>query len=160
MSRDEAHAVAALIAEARLAPGDLARAQAIASKLAEAVRVERSNAGGVDALMLEFSLESREGIALMCLAESAAAHSRRRHTRRADPRQAQPRATGRRTSARRRRSSSTPPRGACSSPARIVDTRSEGTLEMALASLLRKGGEPLIRKGRRSRHAASGPAVS
>ena len=28
------------------------------------------NAGGVDALMLEFSLESREGIALMCLAEA------------------------------------------------------------------------------------------
>src|SRR5215470_15929754 len=67
---DEAQTVAQLIAEARLEPGDLARAQEIGSKLAEAVRVERSNAGGVDALMLEFSLESREGIALMCLAEA------------------------------------------------------------------------------------------
>jgi RHH-type proline utilization regulon transcriptional repressor/proline dehydrogenase/delta 1-pyrroline-5-carboxylate dehydrogenase len=67
---DETQSVGALIAEARLAPDELARAQEIASKLAEAVRVERSNAGGVDALMLEFSLESREGIALMCLAEA------------------------------------------------------------------------------------------
>ena len=31
--------------------------------------------------------------------------------------------------------------------ARIVESRSEGTLEQALASLLREGGEPLIRKG-------------
>jgi RHH-type proline utilization regulon transcriptional repressor/proline dehydrogenase/delta 1-pyrroline-5-carboxylate dehydrogenase len=30
---------------------------------------------------------------------------------------------------------------------KIVETRSEGTLEQALSSLLRKGGEPLIRKG-------------
>ncbi len=30
---------------------------------------------------------------------------------------------------------------------RIVETRSEGTLEQALSSLVRKGGEPLIRKG-------------
>ena len=39
-------------------------------RLPQAVRAERSNAGGVDALMLEFSLDSREGIALMCLAEA------------------------------------------------------------------------------------------
>ena len=62
---EEAQAVAALIGEARLMPDELAQAQALASKLAEAVRIERSNAGGVDALMLEFSLDSREGIALM-----------------------------------------------------------------------------------------------
>jgi RHH-type proline utilization regulon transcriptional repressor/proline dehydrogenase/delta 1-pyrroline-5-carboxylate dehydrogenase len=34
------------------------------------VRAERSQAGGVDALMLEFSLDSREGVALMCVAEA------------------------------------------------------------------------------------------
>ena len=67
---DEGAAVAALIDEARLAPRALARAQALATTLAEAVRAARSNAGGVDALMLEFSLDSREGIALMCLAEA------------------------------------------------------------------------------------------
>ena len=67
---EEAPTVAALVGEARLSPAELAAAQALASKLAEAVRVERSNASGVDALMLEFSLESREGIALMCLAEA------------------------------------------------------------------------------------------
>ena len=67
---DENAAVAALVPAARLAPDELAAAQALASTLAHAVRVERSNAGGVDALMLEFSLDSREGIALMCLAEA------------------------------------------------------------------------------------------
>ena len=47
---DEAQATAEVIAAARFAPGELERVQAIATKLAEAVRVERTNAGGVDAL--------------------------------------------------------------------------------------------------------------
>ena len=143
---DEAQAVAALIAEARLAPDELERAQAIASKLAEAVRVERSNAGGVDALMLEFSLESREGIALMCLAEALLRI---------------PDAATRDRLIRDKISKGDWSTHVGTSPSlfvnaaawgllvtgRIVDSRSEGTLEMALASLLRKGGEPLIRKG-------------
>ena len=143
---DEAHAVAALIAEARLAPDELARAQEMASKLAEAVRIARSNAGGVDALMLEFSLESREGIALMCLAEALLRI---------------PDAATRDGLIRDKISRGDWSSHVGASPSlfvnaaawgllvtgRIVDTRSEGTLEMALASLLRKGGEPLIRKG-------------
>jgi len=143
---DEAHAVAALIAEARLAPDELARAQEMASKLAEAVRIARSNAGGVDALMLEFSLESREGIALMCLAEALLRI---------------PDAATRDSLIRDKISRGDWSSHVGASPSlfvnaaawgllvtgRIVDTRSEGTLEMALASLLRKGGEPLIRKG-------------
>src|SRR5213593_2026214 len=67
---DEAAAVQALLPEAALAPEALAATQRLAASLAQGVRVERSNAGGVDALMLEFSLDSREGIALMCLAEA------------------------------------------------------------------------------------------
>ncbi len=67
---DEAATVRALIDEARLAPRALDATQTLAMKLAEAVRAERSTAGGVDALMLEFSLDSREGVALMCLAEA------------------------------------------------------------------------------------------
>src|SRR5215813_7419117 len=67
---DETQSVAALIDEARLSAAELERTQQLATRLAEAVRAERSKAGGVDALMLEFSLDSREGIALMCLAEA------------------------------------------------------------------------------------------
>ena len=143
---DEAQAVAALIAEARLASDELQQAQALASKLAEAVRVERSNAGGVDALMLEFSLESREGIALMCLAEALLRI---------------PDSATRDRLIRDKISKGDWSTHVGASPSlfvnaaawgllvtgRIVDSRSEGTLEMALASLLRKGGEPLIRKG-------------
>jgi len=143
---EEAQAVAALIGEARLLPHELAKAQALASKLAEAVRVERSNAGGVDALMLEFSLDSREGIALMCLAEALLRI---------------PDAATRDRLIRDKISKGDWSTHVGASPSlfvnaaawgllvtgRIVDSRSEGTLEMALSSLLRKGGEPLIRKG-------------
>jgi RHH-type proline utilization regulon transcriptional repressor/proline dehydrogenase/delta 1-pyrroline-5-carboxylate dehydrogenase len=142
----EAEAVKTLFAGARLSPDDLAKAQAIASRLAEAVRVERSNAGGVDALMLEFSLESREGIALMCLAEALLRI---------------PDSATRDRLIRDKISKGDWSTHIGASPSlfvnaaawgllvtgRIVDSRSEGTLEMALASLLRKGGEPLIRKG-------------
>ncbi len=143
---DEAHAVGALVAEARLTAAQLAAAQALASTLAAAVRAERSNAGGVDALMLEFSLDSREGIALMCLAEALLRI---------------PDATTRDRLIRDKISKGDWSTHVGASPSlfvnaaawgllvtgRIVDSRSEGTLEMALASLLRKGGEPLIRKG-------------
>src|SRR4029453_2023605 len=67
---DEAATLAPLLAEAALEPAALATTQALAARLAEAVRAARHKAGGVDALMLEFSLDSREGIALMCLAEA------------------------------------------------------------------------------------------
>ena len=54
---DEAATVLALADEARFSPELLAQVQAHATRLAEAVRAERSQAGGVDALMLEFSLD-------------------------------------------------------------------------------------------------------
>jgi len=143
---DEGEAVKALLAEAPLAPEQLARAQALATTLAEAVRAERTNAGGVDALMLEFSLDSREGIALMCLAEAllripdAATRDRliRDKISRGD------------WSAHVGASPSLFVNAAAWGllvTGKIVETRSEGTLEQALSSLLRKGGEPLIRKG-------------
>jgi RHH-type transcriptional regulator, proline utilization regulon repressor / proline dehydrogenase / delta 1-pyrroline-5-carboxylate dehydrogenase len=143
---DEVDTVRALIAEARLSPDQLGRAQALATTLAGAVRFERSNAGGVDALMLEFSLDSREGIALMCLAEAllripdAATRDRliRDKISRGD------------WSAHVGASPSLFVNAAAWGllvTGKIVDTRSEGTLEQALGSLLRKGGEPLIRRG-------------
>ncbi len=143
---DEGETLSALIDEARLAPPALARTQAVATTLAEAVRAARSNAGGVDALMLEFSLDSREGIALMCLAEAllripdAATRDRliRDKISRGD------------WSAHVGASPSLFVNAAAWGllvTGKIVETRSEGTLEQALSSLLRKGGEPLIRKG-------------
>ena len=62
--------VCELIKGAYLDPETLARAQALATRLAQGVRDTRINAGGVDLLTQEFSLDSREGIALMCLAEA------------------------------------------------------------------------------------------
>ena len=59
-----------LIDEARLDPAQLTQVQGMAAKLAEGVRASRIKAGGVDALMHEFSLDSDEGVALMCLAEA------------------------------------------------------------------------------------------
>ena len=143
---DEPETVHALAAEARLAPERSDWTQAYATRLAEAVRAERSQAGGVDALMLEFSLDSREGVALMCVAEAllripdAATRDRlirdkigggdwRAHVGASPSLFVNAAAWGLLVTGR------------------LVDTRSEGALEQALASLLRKGGEPLIRKG-------------
>ncbi|MDK2655879.1 bifunctional proline dehydrogenase/L-glutamate gamma-semialdehyde dehydrogenase PutA [Cupriavidus consociatus] len=62
--------VKALMREASMDGPTLARTQELASRLAQGVRDARINAGGVDLLTQEFSLDSREGIALMCLAEA------------------------------------------------------------------------------------------
>ena len=143
---DESRMVLALAKEARFTPESLAQTQAQATQLAEAVRAERSQAGGVDALMLEFSLDSREGVALMCVAEAllripdAATRNRliRDKIGRGDWR------------AHVGASPSLFVNAAAWGllvTGKLVDTRNEGALEQALASLLRKGGEPLIRKG-------------
>ncbi len=143
---DEAETVCALADEARLAPDVLAATQAYATRLAAAVRAERSQAGGVDALMLEFSLDSREGVALMCVAEAllripdSATRDRlirdkigggdwRAHVGASPSLFVNAAAWGLLVTGK------------------LVDTRSEGALEQALGSLLRKGGEPLIRRG-------------
>lgn len=68
--RPEADCVAALIDEARLLPAPASRVARTAERLATGVRNSRRRASGVDALMNEFSLDSREGVALMCLAEA------------------------------------------------------------------------------------------
>jgi RHH-type proline utilization regulon transcriptional repressor/proline dehydrogenase/delta 1-pyrroline-5-carboxylate dehydrogenase len=62
--------VLALADEAALTADQLEAAQSLARRLALNVREARRSAGGVDALMHEFSLDSTEGIALMCLAEA------------------------------------------------------------------------------------------
>ena len=59
-----------LMQQARMDAPTLATTQALAGRLAQGVRDARIDAGGVDLLTQEFSLDSREGIALMCLAEA------------------------------------------------------------------------------------------
>ncbi|WP_242538970.1 bifunctional proline dehydrogenase/L-glutamate gamma-semialdehyde dehydrogenase PutA [Trinickia acidisoli] len=66
----EEDVVQALMQEARMDAPTLAQAQELAARLAQGVRDARIDAGGVDLLTQEFSLDSREGIALMCLAEA------------------------------------------------------------------------------------------
>ena len=68
--RPEADCIRELIEAASLPPPRQQRVAAIAGKLAAGVRQTRSRASGVDALMSEFSLDSAEGAALMCLAEA------------------------------------------------------------------------------------------
>ena len=144
--RAERDAVAPLLAEAALSEAALRTTQSLAATLAQAVRAERQKAGGVDALMLEFSLDSREGIALMCLAEAllripdAATRDRlirdkigsgdwHAHVGRSPSLFVNAAAWGLLVTGK------------------LVDSRSDNALEQALTSLLRKGGEPLIRKG-------------
>ena len=143
---DEASTMQSLLDEAALPPGLLEKTQRLAASLAGSVRTARTRAGGVDALMLEFSLDSREGVALMCLAEAllripdAATRDRliRDKIGRGDWR------------AHVGRSPSLFVNAAAWGllvTGQLVDTRSDSALEAAVTSLLRKGGEPLIRKG-------------
>src|SRR6516225_5115212 len=143
---DEAATVRELLDEAALSPEQLVSAQRLAAWLAASVRASRTRAGGVDAWMLEFSLDSREGVALMCLAEAllripdSATRDRliRDKIGRGDWR------------AHVGRSPSLFVNAAAWGllvTGQLVDTRSDSALEAAVASLLRKGGEPLIRKG-------------
>jgi len=71
--RPEPECVAALIDAARLPPVQLAAAQALAADLARRLRSRGTGAGRaglVQGLVQEFSLSSQEGVALMCLAEA------------------------------------------------------------------------------------------
>lgn len=69
-AKREEDVVQTLMQEARMDAPTLEKAQALAARLAQGVRDARIDAGGVDLLTQEFSLDSREGIALMCLAEA------------------------------------------------------------------------------------------
>jgi RHH-type proline utilization regulon transcriptional repressor/proline dehydrogenase/delta 1-pyrroline-5-carboxylate dehydrogenase len=66
----EAECVRALLDDAQAFAGEAGRISDLAGRLAAGMRRARHRAGGVDALMCEFSLDSNEGVALMCLAEA------------------------------------------------------------------------------------------
>jgi RHH-type proline utilization regulon transcriptional repressor/proline dehydrogenase/delta 1-pyrroline-5-carboxylate dehydrogenase len=67
---DEAATVATLLTEAAVAPEQRARIQARARRLAERVRQAGGDQLGVEAFLHEYSLSTREGVMLMCLAEA------------------------------------------------------------------------------------------
>ncbi len=71
--RAEPESVAALLEGARLAPAQAHEAHALARRLAVRLRERQTGAGReglVQGLIQEFSLSSQEGVALMCLAEA------------------------------------------------------------------------------------------
>ncbi|QUD88471.1 bifunctional proline dehydrogenase/L-glutamate gamma-semialdehyde dehydrogenase PutA [Phenylobacterium montanum] len=68
--RDEAEAVAALLAAAPLSQADRAAVRAEAEGLVLATRKAAKRQGVVESFLQEFSLGTREGLALMCLAEA------------------------------------------------------------------------------------------
>jgi len=67
---DEAEAVAALLAAAPLDPAARETVSAKAAKLVEGARASARKQGVVESFLKEFSLGTREGLALMCLAEA------------------------------------------------------------------------------------------
>ncbi len=67
---DETEAVARILAAAETSPAAVARIEATARRLVLEARASRRGKGGIDALLNEFALSSREGVALMCLAEA------------------------------------------------------------------------------------------
>ncbi len=138
--------VRALMPQARLGEDALERAQALATRLAIDVRGERARAAGVDALMHEFSLDTDEGIALMCLAEAL--------LRIPDDATRDLLIRDKVGGGEWRTHVGASPSLFVNAAAwsllitgTLMDSRREGRLESAMTSLLRKGSEPMIRAG-------------
>ncbi len=143
---DEAAVVRQLIAEARLAEPQLNAARRVARELIETLRQRRGRAGGMDALMHEFSLSSSEGVALMCLAEALL---RIPDAATADA-LIRDKVGGGDWRAHLGRSQSLFVNAAAWGlmiTGRLVATHSDEGLGRSLTQLVARGGEPLIRKG-------------
>ena len=143
--RPEEECLPVLLAQARVAPAEQARAQALARRLVGALRA-RGQRGGVEGLMQEYALSSQEGVALMCLAE-ALLRIPDHPTRDALIRDKISKGDWR------------PHLGHSPSlfvnaatwglvvTGRLTATSSEAGLSSALTRLIARGGEPVIRKG-------------
>ena len=142
---DEARCVQALLAEARLPQEQLEAARKVARRLVEALRERRSRAGGVDALMREFSLSSSEGVALMCLAEALL---RIPDTATADAliRDKVSRGDWRAHLGRSQSLFVNAAAWGLMISGNLVATHSDDRLGSSLTQLIARGGEPLIRK--------------
>ena len=67
---DDISLAAELLETARLAPGQEQRIDRLATRLIEAVRAKDDRLGGVEDMLREFALTTKEGLALMVLAEA------------------------------------------------------------------------------------------
>ena len=67
---DDRAIAARLLQDARLRPDQDARIDATATRLIAAIRERRSGVGGVEEMLHEFALSTKEGLALMVLAEA------------------------------------------------------------------------------------------
>ncbi|MGO3741960.1 trifunctional transcriptional regulator/proline dehydrogenase/L-glutamate gamma-semialdehyde dehydrogenase [Kerstersia sp.] len=147
--RPETEAVPWLLERARL-PADLSgRAQALALRVATALRQRKTasgKAGLVQGLLQEFALSSQEGIALMCLAE-ALLRIPDKATRDALIRD---KISGGNWKEHVGQSPSVFVNAAAWGlmlTGKLVATHSEKGMSAALGRLIARGGEPLIRKG-------------
>jgi len=67
---DDGALAEALLGEARFSPEQDARIDATATRLIAAIRAQDGRVGGVEAMLREFALSTKEGLALMVLAEA------------------------------------------------------------------------------------------
>ncbi|TSE34870.1 Bifunctional protein PutA [Tepidimonas fonticaldi] len=138
----------ALLERARLPEGPRARVAALAQRLAEALRQrapQRGREGLVQALLQEYALSSQEGVALMCLAE-ALLRIPDAATRDALIRDKIGRGDWRAHLGRSPSAFVNAATWGLLLTGRLTATHSEDGLGAALTGLLRKGGEPLIRR--------------
>jgi RHH-type proline utilization regulon transcriptional repressor/proline dehydrogenase/delta 1-pyrroline-5-carboxylate dehydrogenase len=143
---DERSALRALLDEARLAGPQWQAAQDAARALIEELRQRRSRAGGVDALMREFSLSGAEGVALMCLAE-ALLRIPDAATADALIRDKVSRGDWRSHLGRSQSLFVNAAAWGLMITGKLVATHSDEGLGHSLTQLIARGGEPLIRKG-------------
>ncbi|MBB5019772.1 RHH-type proline utilization regulon transcriptional repressor/proline dehydrogenase/delta 1-pyrroline-5-carboxylate dehydrogenase [Chitinivorax tropicus] len=144
--RDERECVQAILAQAALSAEQVKSIQALARKLVTDVREKRTRSSGVDALMHEFSLDSTEGVALMCLAEALL----RIPDQETADRLIRDKISKGDWKAHLGQSASLFVNAATWGlliTGKLVSTNSEKGLSSALTRMIAKGGEPLIRKG-------------
>ena len=143
--RPEPECLPFLISEASLKPAEAERVEEIARRLATTLRA-KAGGNGVEALIQEFSLSSQEGVALMCLAE-ALLRIPDRPTRDALIRDKIAFGDWRAHLGRDKSLFVNAATWGLVVTGRLTATSSEGGLSSALARLIGRGGEPVIRKG-------------
>ena len=146
---EEPEAVAALLPQARLPGASAAAATGLARQLAMRLRARghaEGRAGLVQGLLQQYALSSHEGVALMCLAEALLripdAPTRDALIRDKIAHGQWQAHVGRSPSAFVNAAT-----WGLLLTGRLVATHSEASLSSALARLIGRGGEPLIRKG-------------
>jgi len=146
--RAEPQAVADLLPGARLSPELAARTQVLARSLTQALRTRdggRGRSAMVQNLLQEYALSSQEGVALMCLAE-ALLRIPDAATRDALIRDKIAQGHWRAHLGKSKSVFVNAATWGMLMTGKLVSTHSEGGLSAALARLIQRGGEPLIRK--------------